>query len=65
MQNEYSKALAVHDKVAMGNRRNGLRSIQTLFPCVYEMVDRCIHLGMQYKYFGVGVCLFVCVHAHL
>ena len=48
------------DKVTMGNRKCGLRGIQILFTCVYEIVDRCIHCGRQCKYFmGVGSCSFV------
>ena len=52
--------------VVMGNRQCGLGSIQTLFTCVNEMVDKCIRSGMQCKYFmGDGLCLFTYVHAHL
>ena len=59
------------DNVVMGNKKCGLRSIQTLFTCqcVCEMVDMqvhtYVHCGKQLKYFmGVGLCLFVYVHAH-
>ena len=53
----------------MGNRKCDLGSIQALFTCVYEIVDRCIHCGRQCKFckyfMGVGLCSFTYVHAHL
>ena len=53
------------DAGVMGNRKCDLGSIQALFTCVYEIVDRCIHCGIGSvntvnTFWGlVYVCLYV------